>query len=95
MCTRKAPQHPNCGHAAHGSALEGAYLERCPESLLKGQVCETVPWGTFNVVRSYCDRCIINGELLSQQRGLDPGIYCQGMGVTYSELRDYNPGALP
>jgi hypothetical protein len=87
--------HPQCQHAAHGTALEPARFERCGEAERSGVVCSTVPWSYFEVTRGHCDSCIIKGELLAQERGLDPGIYCRSMGVSYVALRDANPGSLP
>lgn len=95
MCCRKLPRHPECRHAAQGTVTEGAKLDRCEESAQKRNTCLTVRWGFYDVGRGFCDRCIINGELLAQRQGLDPGIYCERMGVSYSTLREANPGALP
>lgn len=91
---RKAPRHPVCHHAAHGTIDAGAKLERCQVAKKKSN-CIGTPWDFFDVDREYCDRCIISGELLAQKRGLDPGVYCQRMGVSYSDLREANPEALP
>ncbi len=44
--------------------------------------------------RGYCDRCIIKGELLAKQQGLDAGVFCRRMGVKYAQLRDANPEFL-
>lgn len=57
--------------------------------------CSNVQWSYFDVGRGYCDRCIINGELLLQRKGLDPGLYARGMGVNYNELRNANPSCFP
>lgn len=32
---------------------------------------------------------------MAQRRGLDPGVYCSQMGVSYAALKDANPGCLP
>lgn len=93
MCIRKAPRHPGCHHAAQGTIDAGARLERCKVADKKQMTC-TAAWDYFDVDRDYCDRCIISGELLAQQQGLDPGVYCSRMGVSYSELREANPGSL-
>ena len=95
MCVRLAPRHPACHHAAHGTVDAGAKLERCGPAEKKRNTCTGTPWDYFDVDREYCDRCIISGELLAQRQGLDPGVYCQRMGVSYSELREANPGLLP
>lgn len=95
MCCRKIPRHPICHHAAQGTAIENAAFTRCGEVKQEGEACPTVSWSYYDVERGFCDRCIINGEVLAQQQGLDPGIYCQRMGVSYSALREANPGALP
>ena len=95
MCVRKAPRHPACHHAAHGTINAGARLERCEAAEAKRGICIAVPWDYFDVDREYCDRCIITGELLAQRQGLDPGVYCQRMCVKYSDLREANPGSLP
>jgi hypothetical protein len=94
MRIRISPRHADCRHAAHGTVLEPGKLERCAESLDRGGVCHVLVWEFFDIGRRYCDRCIIHGELLVQQQGLDVGTFCQRMGVKYGELRDANPGQL-
>lgn len=94
MCCRQFPRHPGCQHAAHGTALADARLCRCDDAQRSGVVCETLPWSSYDVARAMCDRCIINGELLAQSQGLDPGVYCVRMGVSYTALRDANPGSF-
>ncbi len=94
MCSRQLPRHPICHHAAHGTALESARLVRCEESEHHRAPCPTVPWSYYDVLRGYCDTCILNGEKLAQQQGLDRGLYCQRLGVSYSALREANPGAF-
>lgn len=91
-CCRNAPRHPACHHAAHGTALEPARITCCEQASPSPSPC--APWKYYNVRRGYCDRCIIRGELLAQQRGLDRGLYCRQMGVSYTDLRDANPGML-
>nr|POE49086.1 hypothetical protein CFP56_32236 [Quercus suber] len=59
-----------------------------------GSHCSPLSWASYAVVRPQCDRCIIHGEILSQNRGLDRGVYCQRMGVEYQDLYEANPGAF-
>jgi hypothetical protein len=33
--------------------------------------------------------------MLAQSRGLDPGIYCQRLNVSYHDLEAANPGVFP
>ncbi|CZT20417.1 uncharacterized protein RCC_06277 [Ramularia collo-cygni] len=93
MCFKTAPRHPKCGHAAHGTASEGARLSRCDRSKLRGP-CGPIQWEHFDVRRGYCDSCIINGEFFAQKSmRLDPGVYCRRLGASYNDLRNANPEA--
>lgn len=95
MCNRQAPRHPICGHAAQGTAFELASLLRCDKAKLSGTLCPCVAWASYDLPRKFCDRCIIEGELVAQEQGHDAGVFCKRMGVAYSALRDANPGLLP
>lgn len=59
------------------------------------QPCKSVVWDSYDVPRALCDRCIINGEIIAQKRGLDVGVYARRMGASYQALVDANPAALP
>ena len=93
MCCRQIPRHPACRHAAHGTALQAARSLPCEQALRRGAPCSVVPWSFFDVERGYCDTCILNGERLAQEQGLDPGVYCERMGVGYAALREANLGS--
>jgi hypothetical protein len=95
MCYRTAPKHPACGHAAHGTALESSKLEFCRSARSSNTRCPASSWKTVDVARPYCDHCIAHGEILAQSRGLDPGLYCQRMNVSYHDLESANPGVFP
>ena len=95
MCSREASRHPGCHHAAHGTIDPAAKIQRCEEARAKDKTCQAPPWTFFDVTRAYCDSCIIKGEILAQKQGLDPGVYCQRMGASYTALQEANPGSLP
>jgi hypothetical protein len=95
MCYRTAPKHPACGHAAHGTALESSKLEICRSARSSNTRCLTSPWKMVDVARPFCDHCIAHGEILAQSRGLDPGLYCQRMNVSYHDLESADPGVFP
>lgn len=46
------------------------------------------------VSRQYCDACIKSGVELFVDRGLDPDVYCRGMGVSLTQLMEKHPGWL-
>lgn len=91
MCRGYRFRHPSCGHAAHGTTRQRVILQRCEGAIENGILCQNMQWTFFEVARGYCDRCIIHGELLSQERGLGPGVYCSQFGVGYTELLEANP----
>jgi hypothetical protein len=93
MCSRQTPRHPICHHAAHGTALEVARLVLCEDAERLGSPCQNIPWGSYEVRRGHCDTCIINGERLAQERGLDAGLYSRSMGVSLHALRAAHPAA--
>ena len=92
MCYHTAPKHPACGHAAHGTAWQGSKLEVCHKASSRKTKCSVPSWQPVNVNRAYCDHCIARGELLAQSQGLDPGLYCRRMNVSYDDLESANPG---
>jgi len=94
MCHQTAPKHPSCGHAAHGTAMQSSKLEICRKARSRNTRC-TPSWKLVNVARPYCDHCIAHGEILAQSRGLDAGIYCQRLNVSYTKLQVANPGVFP
>ena len=94
MRSCQIPRHAICRHAAHGTALEAARMVRSENSEPIDFSCRSMPWSYYDVQRGYCDTCILKGEKLAQERGLDRGVYCQQMGVSYSALSEANPGKL-
>ena len=94
MCYQTTPRHPTCGHAAHGTAMESSKLEICRKAGLRNTRC-TLSWNLVDVARAYCDHCIAHGEILTQSRGLSPGIYCERWNVSYTDLQAANPGVFP
>lgn len=92
MCHQEAPKHPACGHAAHGTAWQGSKLVVCRKASSRKTKCSIPSWQPINVNRAYCDHCIARGEMLAQSQGLDPGLYCRRMNVSYDDLEAANPG---
>lgn len=94
MCYHTAPKHPTCGHAAHGTAWESSKLQVCRKASSRKTKCPAPSWQPVDVNRAYCDHCIACGEMLAQSQGLDPGVYCRRMNVSYIDLEAANPGLL-